>query len=158
MKKLVKPELKSQQNKHELESLIMSCTVMKMTGKESLAYLKKNGKNIKVARFYEIKKNIKDLLITNVYKITSENGLFGQNMFQINTLETREREMWLNYSAESNPSKKSEILACLTNLQVFISSAYDYIHTIIKIQEELQLVISKHNNPVLKKSSNVQFV
>jgi len=135
---------KRQNNKEELEQLILRCIVMRLSQKESLAYIKKIYKPIEAARYYVIKKELSNKLIAEGYKITSENGLFEQHMMRIQTLETIEREQWVNYRAESKPYLKSSILEKIQHLQVYISSAHDYIRSIIKSQEDLQLIIAKH--------------
>lgn len=141
---------KREQNKAELEQLILRTIVMKFTEKEALAYIKSNYKPIESTRYYEIKKAINDKIISEGYHITSKNGLFEQHMMRIHTLETIEKEQWINYHTETKPILKSAILERIQNLQVYLSSAYDYIRAIIKNQEDLQLVISKHGAKVLK--------
>lgn len=141
---------KREQNKSELEQLILRCIVMKLSEKESIEYLKSYGKKIESSRYYEIKKEINDKVISEGYKITSQNGLFEQHMMRIHTLETIEVEQWKKYREEPKPFLQSAILERIQNLQVYLSSAYDYIRAIIKNQEELQLVIAKHGAIKLK--------
>jgi len=76
--------------------------------------------------------------------------MFEQHMMRIHTLETIEKEQWINYHTETKPILKSTILERIQNLQVYLSSDYDYIRAIIKNQEELQLVIAKHGAIALK--------
>jgi len=141
---------KRDQNKAELEQLILRCIVMKFSEKESLAYIKTNYKARESTRYYEIKKSLSDRIIEEGYKITSKNGLFEQHMMRIQTLEAIEKEQWINYREEIKPFLKSAILERIQNLQVYLSSAYDYIIHIIKNQEDLQLTIAKHGAPQLK--------
>lgn len=142
--------LKREQNKAELEQLILRCIVMKLTEKESLAYIKENHKVIESTRYYEIKKSLNDKIISEGYKITSKNGLFEQHMMRIHTLETIEAEQWKKYKEEPKPFLQSAILERIQNLQVYLSSAYDYIRAIIKNQDDLQLTIAKHGALELK--------
>ncbi len=137
-------------NKAELEQLILRCIVMRFTEKESLAYIEANYKEIESTRYYEIKKDIKDRINTEGYRITSKNGLFEQHMMRIHTLEIVEKEQWRNYHTEAKPFLKSAILERIQNLQVYLSSAYDYIRVIIKNQEDLQLTIAKHGSKKLE--------
>ncbi len=148
-----KPEIESSniiipnnrdENKAELEQLILRCIVMRFSEKESLAYIADNYKKIESTRYYEIKKTLADKLVEEGYRITSKNGLYEQHMMRIQTLETIEKEQWKLYKAEQKPFLKSAILERIQNLQVYLSSAYDYIRAIIKNQEDLQLTISKH--------------
>lgn len=141
---------KRDQNKAELEQLILRCIVMKFSEKESLAYIKTNYKSIESTRFYAIKKTLSDRILEEGYHITSKNGLFEQHMMRIQTLEAIEKEQWINYREEVKPFLKSAILERIQNLQVYLSSAYDYIRAIIKNQEDLQLIIAKHGAPMLK--------
>ena len=124
--------------------------VMKFSEKESLVYIKANYKAIETSRYYEIKKLINGKIISEGYKITSKNGLFEQHMMRIHTLETIEAEQWKKYREEPKPFLQSAILERIQNLQVYLSSAYDYIRAIIKNQEDLQLVIAKHGATKLK--------
>ena len=65
-------------------------------------------------------------------------------MMRIQTLETIEKEQWKLYKEEPKPFLKSSILERILNLQVFLSSAYDYVGAMIKNHEDLKLVIAKH--------------
>ena len=132
------------ENKAELEQLILRCIVMRFSEKESLAYIADNYKKIESTRYYEIKRTLADKLVEEGYRITSKNGLYEQHMMRIQTLETIEKEQWKLYKLEPKPFLKSAILERIQNLQVYLSSAYDYIRAIIKNQEDLQLTISKH--------------
>lgn len=136
---------KREQKKSELVQLILRCVVMRLTEKEALAYMKSSGNKIEKTRYYNIKSELNDKILTEGYNITSKNGLFEQHMMRIHTLETIEKEQWVNYRAEVKPFLKSAILERIQNLQVYLSSAYDYIRAIIKNQEDLQLTISKHS-------------
>ena len=143
---------KNESNKIELEQLILRTIVMKFTEKEALAYINANkSKPVQSSRYYQVKRDISDKITQEGYKITSKNGLFEQHMMRIRTLETIEKEQWVNYHREEKPMLKSAILERITNLQVYLSSAYDYIRAIIKNQEDLQLVIAKHGATELKK-------
>ena len=135
---------KRDENKAELEQLILRCIVMRFSEQEALAYIADNHDRIESTRYYEIKKTLADKLVEEGYKITSQNGLFEQHMMRIQTLETIEKEQWKNYKSEPKPILKSAILERIQNLQVYLSSAYDYIRAIIKNQEDLQLTIAKH--------------
>jgi len=132
------------ENKAELEQLILRCIVMRFSERESLTYIAENYKKIESTRYYEIKRTLADKLVEEGYRITSKNGLYEQHMMRIQTLETIEKEQWKQYKAESKPYLKSSILERIQNLQVYLSSAYDYIRAIIKNQEDLQLTIAKH--------------
>lgn len=148
-----KPEIEStniiisanrEENRAELEQLILRCIVMRFSEKEALAFIADNHKKIEATRYYEIKRTLADKIVEEGYKLTSKNGLFEQHMMRIHTLETIEKEQWKNYKAEQKPILKSAILERIQNLQVYLSSAYDYIRAIIKNQEDLQLTIAKH--------------
>ena len=149
-KQSIKLVTKRGQNKVELEQLILRTVVMRLTEKEALGYIKKNYKSIESSRYYEIKKSIKDKIITEGYNITSKNGLFEQHMMRIHALQTIEREQWINFLAAKTPLLKSTILEKIQKTQVYLSSAYDYVRAMIKNQEDLQIVIAKHGTVVLK--------
>ncbi len=138
------------ENRAELEQLILRCIVMRYSEKEALAYIAENHNRIESTRYYEIKRTLADKLVEEGYRITSKNGLFEQHMMRIQTLETIEKEQWKNYKVETKPILKSAILERIQNLQVYLSSAYDYIRAIIKNQEDLQLTIAKHGSKKLE--------
>ena len=133
-----------EENRAELEQLILRCIVMRFSERESLVYIADNYKKIESTRYYEIKRTLADKLVEEGYRITSKNGLYEQHMMRIQTLETIEKEQWKLYKSEQKPFLKSAILERIQNLQVYLSSAYDYIRAIIKNQEDLQLTIAKH--------------
>ncbi len=138
------------ENRAELEQLILRCIVMRLSEKEALAYIADNHTGIESTRYYEIKRTLADKLVEEGYRITSKNGLYEQHMMRIQTLETIEKEQWKNYKSEVKPILKSAILERITSLQVYISSAYDYTRAIIKNQEDLQLTIAKHGSKKLE--------
>ena len=138
------------ENRAELEQLILRCIVMRLSEKEALAYIADNHTRIESTRYYEIKRTLADKLVEEGYRITSKNGLYEQHMMRIQTLETIEKEQWKNYKSEVKPILKSAILERITSLQVYISSAYDYTRAIIKNQEDLQLTIAKHGSKKLE--------
>lgn len=111
---------------------------MRLTEKESLAYLKDHKYPIKEGRFYEIKKVIKENNSHQINKIALENGFAESHMERITTLRTIEREHWINYNKEKEPIKKSTILKNITELQVYLSSAYDTTKAVIREQAELK--------------------
>jgi len=141
---------KREQNKAELEQAVLQSIVMKLSEKESLAYIKLCYKPIESTRFYEVKKSLTDKMIEEGYRITSKNGLFEQHMMRIQTLEAVAKEQWKKYREEPKPFLQSAILERISKLQLYISSAYDYTRSIIKTQTELQLTIAKHSAPKLK--------
>lgn len=147
---VIKKSSKRDSNKVELDQLVLRTIVMRFTEKESLAYIKSNYKSIEANRYYAIKKELKNRMMEEGYKLTSKNGLYEQHMLRINTLETIEQEQWKKYHIEPKPFLQSAILERITSLQVYISSAYDYTRSIIQNQEDLQLSISKHGNLKLK--------
>ena len=63
------------ENKAELEQLILRCIVMRFSEKESLTYIADNYKKIESTRYYEIKKTLADKHVEEGYRITSKTGL-----------------------------------------------------------------------------------
>lgn len=129
---------KDQLLQSDRDVLVIHCMAMKLSEKESLAYLASRNHKIGRAQYYRDLKRLQEAVTHKAFKIAAENGLIEQHMNRIDQLETIEREHWQNYHREKNPLRKSIILEKVTSLQPYISSAYDYVKEIIKEQAELQ--------------------
>jgi isochorismate hydrolase len=49
----------------------------------------------------------------------------AQHIERLDTLKTIHNELWENYKRETNPTKKSNILMQISELQQYLSSYYD---------------------------------
>lgn len=122
----------------EKKHLVLDCIVMRFTEKESLAYLKSKGINLKRARFYEIKKEIEDERSHIINQMALDNGFAEAHLSIINSFRTIERELWINYHMEREPVKKASILRHITETQVYLAEAYDVTKEIIREQAEIK--------------------
>lgn len=150
-KDIIKPvTTKREQNKIELEQLVMRCIVMRFTEKESLAYIEAQYKPLLSSSYYNIKKTVQANLITKGYEIASEDGFFEEHLMRIESLKTVEKELWVTYHKETHNLSQAVILEKIQNIQVFLASANDYTRVIINNQEALRFRIAKCNNKKLK--------
>jgi len=114
-------------NKNErnfIRKEIIWCKIMRMTEIESLSHLKKKGFQISPAKFYRIKKNIEDTKFERLSRI-ARTEFVSQHLERIDQLELVIKEMWRNYDAESNPSKKVVILQSIAQIQPYLSQYYE---------------------------------
>lgn len=104
---------------------------MRMTEAESLSYLKNKGFQISPAKFYRIKREIEDTKFETLCSIASREFV-SQHLERIDQLELITKEMWAQYNAETNPSKKVVILQAIVQLQPYISQYYEATAVIAK--------------------------
>ena len=136
----------TQETLTETETLVMDCVVMRFNEKESLSYLKAHGHELKRAQFYKIKTKLKNNKESTINRIAIENGFAESHLDRINSLRVLEREQWHLFHIEDEPIKKSSILNNIRDLQVYLSSAYDFTGAIITKQAELKQAVSVKEN------------
>jgi hypothetical protein len=91
---------------------------------EALAYLEERGHIISRDFYYRLRKEVKEGTQTRLNLIASEE-FSAQHLTRIDTLKTIEGELWNNYHAETNPTKKSNILMQIAELQQLLAAFYD---------------------------------
>ncbi len=102
-----------------------------MTEIESLSYLREKGIQISAAKFYRIKKDIEDTKFERLSHIANREFV-SQHPERIDQLETIIKEMWAQYNAEPNPSKKVVILQAIVQVQPYLSQYYEATASIAK--------------------------
>ncbi len=98
--------------------------VMKLSEKESLAYLKDRGFEISAMHFYRLKKSIQQSRFDRLSLIAKQ-GFVDQHLERIDQLELVNQEMWSLYRNEKDNFKKVLILEKIAELQTYISPYYD---------------------------------
>lgn len=135
--------MKQDDNKKlDRQACIIHCIVTRLSETEALEYLKSKGHNIQKTIYYDEKKKLKENRINFANKLAT-GGFLEQHVQRIETFEEIEKEYWLNYHAEDNPSKKCVILSKIRDLQPFISSVHDYTQNIILEQTRLSNTVNK---------------
>jgi hypothetical protein len=107
-----------------IEPYIIDCMSMRLTEKESLAFLEEKGYSIGHTELYRLKQEIKQSTQQRLHLIASQE-FQSQHLERIQTLVTINREMWANYHIEKNPFKRVQILEKIEENQDYLSSYYD---------------------------------
>lgn len=116
--------VKMHRNDRELFSLVIYCSCMRLKLKEALAYLNDKGHSIGEATYYRIKKEI-EASTRERLNLVASNEFLAQHLERIDILKMIQSELIENYKKETNPSKKSNILMQLAELQQYLSSYFD---------------------------------
>jgi len=118
---------------------------MRFTEKEALDYLEQKGFNISSRTYYRLKKEIQDSSHERLNLIGSEEFL-TQHIERLDTLKTIHNELWANYHLEQNPTKKSNILMQIAELQQYLSSYYDSTQYVMQQAAKHKQVNKEVNN------------
>lgn len=108
----------------ELIAHVIYCSCMRLQEKEALSYLGDKGYSIGAATYYRVKKEIQDTTRERLNLVASEEFL-AQHLLRLDNLKTIENELWTQYSKETNPTKKANILMQLAELQQYLSAFFD---------------------------------
>jgi hypothetical protein len=120
---------------------------MKLSEKESLAYLKDKGFEISFQHFYRLKKNIQQSRFDRLTLIAKE-GFVDQHLERIDQLELINKEYWKLYNAtnEKDTLKKALILEKIAELQTYISPYYDASRYVM--EQSIKNNETKENSPI----------
>lgn len=108
---------------NDLEILVVHTMVMRLTERESVAYLKSNGYDVSTATYYNYKAKIKGSAIKRKFELMRE-GLWEQHLERIDQLETILKLSWENFHREKEAFKKQRILDSIANIQPLLSAYY----------------------------------
>ncbi|HEX7178426.1 MAG TPA: hypothetical protein VF220_01790 [Nitrososphaeraceae archaeon] len=97
---------------------------MKLSEKESLAYLKDKGFEISVQHFYRLKKGIQQSRFDRL-NLIAKTQFVDQHLERIDQLELVNLEYWKLYRETKDTFKKALILEKIAELQTYISPYYD---------------------------------
>ncbi len=111
---------------------------MRLTEKESLAWLKTHGHPMEKSKFYQIKAHIKGSAEKRKYELAKE-GLWEQHLERIDQLETALKLAWQNYHREQDPSRKVRILETIVNIQPLLSMYYQASQKVVEHDVKKQL-------------------
>ncbi len=98
--------------------------IMKLSEKESLAYLKDKGFEISAMHLYRLKKGIQQSRFDRL-NLIAKTQFVDQHLERIDQLELINQEMWSLYRNEKDNFKKVLILEKIAELQTYISPYYD---------------------------------
>lgn len=109
---------------NDLEVLIVQTQVMRLTEKESIAWLKAHGQDVALSTFYRIKGLIKSSTDKRKFELM-RNGLLEQHFERIDQLETILKLSWENYHRTDKIMEKQKILDSIMNIQPLLSKYYE---------------------------------
>jgi hypothetical protein len=107
-----------------IEPYVIECICLRLHEKEALSYLSGRGYDISAKEYYRIKQEVKESSHKRLNLIASE-GFVLQHLERIETLNTIHTELWENYKKETNPTKRSNILMQIAEIQQYLASFYD---------------------------------
>ena len=128
----VKSRLLSDRQKAVIETIRM-----RLTEKQSLAYLKEMGFDISPKTYYNDKRKVESLKLKRLYHI-AQIGFQDQHLERIDTIELCLKLCWQNYNEEQDPFKKFQMLKDIILVQPYLSSYYEATKLIIEKHPEYQ--------------------
>ena len=137
----VKSRLLSDRQKAVIETIRM-----RLTEKQSLAYLKEMDFEISPKTYYNDKRKVESLKLKRLYHI-AQIGFQDQHLDRIDNTELALKLMWENYHLEQDPYKKFQMLKDIIFVQPYLSAYYETTKLIVeKQQSQEQNEIVELNN------------
>jgi hypothetical protein len=127
-----------------IRPLIIQTMIMKLSQKESLAYLKDKGIEISVPYYYRLKKNIQTSRFDRL-NLIAKTQFVDQHLERIDQLELINSEYWKLYRETKDTFKKTLILEKIAELQTYISPFYDASMYVMQKQVESKHETEKDN-------------
>jgi hypothetical protein len=103
---------------------IIEVMCLRLKEYEAMTYLEERGFKISHDLYYRLRKEVQENTHTRLNLIASQE-FTAQHIQRIDTLKTIESELWNNYHTEQNPTKKSNILMQIAELQQLLAAFYD---------------------------------
>jgi hypothetical protein len=128
----VKARLLSDRQKAVIETIRM-----RLTEKQSLAYLKEMGFDISPKTYYNDKRKVESLKLKRLYHI-AEIGFQDQHLERIDNYEMGFKMMWQNVLLEKDPYKCNQMIKDILLLQPYLSSYYEATKLIVEKQQQQQ--------------------
>ena len=129
---------------NDTERLVLQTIRMRLRGKEALAYLKANGKEIGLDHYYKVKGNLDATKLKRLHEI-GQFGFEDQHLERIDTLEQVQELLWKNYWKVhlNKPDTALRILREIREVQPYLSAYYEATrHVIQKEYEEGHINLS----------------
>jgi hypothetical protein len=126
----VKSRLLSDRQKAVIETIRM-----RLTEKQSLAYLKEMGFDISPKTFYNDKRKVESLKLQRLYHI-AQIGFQDQHLERIDVYEMGFKIMWQNVLLEKDPYKCNVMIKDILLLQPYLSAYYEATKLVIDKQQK----------------------
>ena len=107
---------------------------MRLTEKQSLAYLKEMGFDISPKTYYNDKRKVEELKLKRLYHI-AKIGFQDQHLERIDVYEMGFKMMWQNVLLEKDPYKRNVMIKDILLLQPYLSAYYEATKLIIDKQQ-----------------------
>jgi len=134
----VKSRLLSDRQKAVIETIRM-----RLTEKQSLAYLKEMGFDISPKTFYNDKRKVESLKLKRLFHIAAI-GFEDQHLARIDIYEMGFKMMWNNVLLEKDPYKCNSMIKDILLLQPYLSAYYESTKLVIEKQPEYQEFLDNH--------------
>ena len=128
---------------NDVEICMVHTMVMRLSEKESLAYLKANGFEIASPTYYKYKAKIKGSANNRKFELMRE-GLWEQHLERIDQLETILKLSWENFHREKDAYKKQRILDSIAAIQPMLSAYYQATQTVLEYDKNKGLLHNGH--------------
>ena len=116
---------------------------MRLTERQSLAYLKEVGYDISLRTYYNDKRKVESLKLKRLYHI-AQIGFQDQHLETIDQYEMGFKMMWQNVLRERDPFKQNQMIKDILLLKPYLSAYYEATKLIIaKQQSEYQEFMNK---------------
>ena len=116
------------------KKLVIETIRMRLTEKQSLAYLKEMGFEISPKTYYNDKRKVESLKLKRLFHI-AEIGFEDQHLERIDTYEMGFKMMWANILLEEDPYKCNQMIKDILLLQPYLSSYYEATKLIVDKQQ-----------------------
>lgn len=126
----VKSRLLSDRQKSVIETIRM-----RLTEKQSLAYLKEMGFEISPKTYYNDKRKVESLKLKRLYHI-AKIGFQNQHLERIDIYEMGFKMMWQNVLLEKDPYKRNSMIKDILLLQPYLSAYYEATKLVIDKQQQ----------------------
>ena len=128
----VKSRLLSDRQKSVIETIRM-----RLTERQSLAYLKEMGFEISPKTYYNDKRKVESLKLKRLYHI-AQIGFQDQHLERIDIYEMGFKMMWQNVRLEKDPYKRNSMIKDILLLQPYLSAYYEATNLIVEKQQQDQ--------------------
>jgi hypothetical protein len=118
---------------------------MRLTEKQSLAYLKEMGFEISPKTYYNDKRKVESLKLKRLYHI-AQLGFQDQHLERIDTIELCLKLCWQNYNEEQDPYKKFQMLKDIIIVQPYLSAYYETTKLVMEQQQPSKTKMYSNNN------------
>jgi hypothetical protein len=119
------------------EKTVIETIRMRLTEKQSLAYLKEMGFDISPKTYYNDKRKVESLKLKRLYHI-AQIGFQDQHLERIDNYEIGFKMMWKNVLLEKDPYKCNQMIKDILLLQPYLSAYYEATKLIVEKQKRQQ--------------------